>query len=196
MSSSKVVLSEDGEAILYEQFFSRRDSDRIFSSLTSEIKWQQDTIRLFGKSMLLPRLTAWYGDKGKSYTYSGIEYHPEPWIPVLCEIKTSIEAVAKVRFNSVLLNFYRHGQDSMAWHSDDEPELGHNPIIGSVSFGETRRFSFKHKYQKNSKVDLDLSHGSFLLMGGEIQHYWLHRIAKTSKLVNPRINLTFRAIQS
>lgn len=193
-SQGDVILSTDGEVILYEQFFDSIDSDRLLTALQSEIEWRQDAIQIFGKQTPLPRLTAWYGDAGKTYTYSGIEQHPLPWIPVLTTIKTRIEAEAEVQFNSVLLNLYRHGQDSVAWHSDDEPELGRNPIIGSVSFGGTRRFCLKHKHNRALKCEVELPHGSFLLMCGETQHHWLHQIPKTSKPVAPRINLTFRRI--
>jgi alkylated DNA repair dioxygenase AlkB len=144
--------------------------------------------------MPIPRLTAWYGDQGKSYTYSGIEQHPEHWHPTLKLIKSKIEQIAQISFNSVLINLYRNGKDSVSWHSDDEPELGENPIIASVSFGATRRFYLRHKHSKNHKIDIDLASGSFLLMQGETQHFWQHQIAKTAKEIQPRINLTFRII--
>jgi alkylated DNA repair dioxygenase AlkB len=191
----KVIISMGGEVIFYKNFFNVNESDRFFSELYADTKWQQNTIQIFGKPTRLPRLTAWYGDEGKSYSYSGIEQNPAPWTPALSCIKERSEKVAKVRFNSVLLNLYRNGRDSVAWHSDDEPELGQNPIIGSVNFGGTRCFSFKHKQIKERKVEIDLPHGSFLLMRGETQHHWLHQIAKTTKNVSPRINLTFRIIK-
>jgi alkylated DNA repair dioxygenase AlkB len=191
---AQVILSMDGEAIFYRDFFNADESEKLFLELNASTQWQQDTITLYGRCMPLPRLQAWYGDEGKSYTYSGIEQHPKLWTPVLSTIKARIEQVAQVKFNSVLLNLYRHGKDSVAWHSDDEPELGQNPIIGSVSFGDTRRFSLKHKQIKDRKVEIDLPHGSFLLMRGKTQHYWQHQIAKTTKEVRPRINLTFRIV--
>ena len=190
----EVILSDDGEVLFYRNFFNSVESDELFSKLYSEIKWRQDTIQIFGQSILLPRLTAWYGDKGKTYTYSGIEQHPESWTPTLLNIKARVEEIAEVRFNSVLLNLYRNGKDSVSWHSDDEPELGQNPIIGSVSFGGTRRFCFRHKRIRNHKIEIELPQGSFLLMRGETQHHWLHQIPKTSKSVGDRINLTFRII--
>lgn len=190
----KVLLSLDGEVVFYKDFFSNDESDKFFDKLHHETEWQQETIQIFGKRTPLPRLTAWYGDPGKTYIYSGIEQHSKPWTPTLLSIKTRIEKIAKVEFNSVLLNLYRHGRDGVAWHSDDEPELGQNPVIGSVSFGATRRFSFRHKQMKERKIDIDLPHGSFLLMRGETQHHWQHQIPKTTKDVSPRINLTFRII--
>ncbi|MEA5509860.1 alpha-ketoglutarate-dependent dioxygenase AlkB [Crocosphaera sp. UHCC 0190] len=191
---AKIVINLDGEAIFYRTFFTIEESDQFFCELENSINWRQDHIKLYGKSIDLPRLTAWYGDEGKSYIYSGIEQHPSPWTPTLKKIKSRIEEVANVKFNSVLLNFYRSGKDSVSWHSDDEPELGINPIIGSVSFGGTRRFCLKHKNIPERKVDIELPHGSFLLMKGEIQHHWLHQIPKTQQAVKPRINLTFRII--
>lgn len=134
------------------------------------------------------------GDVGKSYTFSGIQLNPESWTPTLLKIKARVEAIANVSFNSVLLNLYRDGNDGISWHSDAEPELGQNPIIASVSFGELRRFLFKHKYQKDLKEEIALTHGSFLLMSGTTQHFWQHQIPKTKKKVNSRINLTFRTI--
>lgn len=190
----KKILSVDGEVIFYPNFFAIKESDLLFQALEKNTNWRQDYIKFFGKTMPLPRLTAWYGDEGKSYIYSGIEQHPDPWNVTLKEIKNKIETVAKTNFNSVLLNFYRHGQDSVSWHSDDEPELGQNPIIASVSFGGTRKFCFKHKTESTRKMEIDLPHGSLLLMQGETQHHWLHQVPKTKKEVKPRINLTFRII--
>lgn len=194
LAAGEVVLDTDGRVILFQQFFRPVESDDLFSRLQTEINWQQETIQIFGRSTPLPRQTAWYGDAGKSYTYSGIEQHPQPWIPTLTYIQNKIEIVANVKFNSVLLNLYRDGNDSVAWHSDDEPELGQNPVIGSVSFGGTRRFCLKHKYLQNRKDERELAHGSLLLMLGETQHHWLHQVPKTKKQVAPRINLTFRVI--
>ena len=190
----KTIISTDGEVILYPNFFSNQESNQLFSDLHSNVNWKQEIIQFFGKQMPIPRLTAWYGDQGKSYTYSGIEQHPEHWNPTLKLIKSKIEQIAQVSFNSVLLNLYRDGKDSVSWHSDDEPELGENPIIASVSFGATRRFYLRHKHSKNHKIDIDLASGSFLLMQGETQHFWQHQIAKTAKEIQPRINLTFRII--
>ena len=122
--------------------------------------------------------------------------NPHPWTPELLSIKSKIEEKAAVNFTSVLLNLYRNGKDSVGWHRDNEKEFGTNPVIGSVSFGETRVFQIKHKFRKDlKKVDIPLTHGSFLLMGGPMQHYWEHQVPKTAKEVLPRINLTFRVIR-
>lgn len=193
---SELLPMPDGEVIIYRHFFDKAESDHFFRALSEEIKWRQDKIKFYGKEIDLPRLTAWYGDSDRSYTYSNIPMNPEPWTPMLLSIKKSIEEVAEVSFNSVLLNLYRNGKDSVSWHSDDEPELGENPVIGSVSFGDARRFQFRHRHRKDlSKVEIDLSHGSFLLMRSQTQRFWQHQIPKTSKPLKPRINLTFRLIQ-
>lgn len=186
----------DGEIVIYRDFFQKIESDHFFEELHNKISWQQNRIKMFGKEFDVPRLEAWYGDKGKSYAYSGILMNPLPWTPTLLLIKDKIEKVVKLEFNSVLVNLYRHGQDYVSWHSDDEPELGTNPVIASVSFGETRRFLLRHKYNKElEKVEVILDKGSLLIMKGSTQHFWKHQIPKTSKKISPRINLTFRIIK-
>ena len=185
----------DGEVIIYQNFFEEPESDRFFKELQNSLNWQQDKIRIFGKEVDLPRLTAWYGDEGKSYKYSGITMNPNPWIPVLLSIKKKIEKVVELDFNSVLANLYRDGKDYVSWHSDDEKELGNNPIIASVSFGATRRFQLRHKSNKDlDTVEISLTHGSLLIMTGSTQHFWKHQVPKTSKILTERINLTFRVI--
>lgn len=193
-SVGEVLAMSDAKVTFYRNFFDLQESDALFQILLNEINWRQDKMKLYGKEIDLPRKTAWYGDRDKSYTFSGIHLDPEPWIPSLLEVKQCIEAVAEVQFNSVLLNLYRHGSDGISWHTDAEPELGENPVIGSVSFGGTRRFMFRHREDQDLKAEVELTHGSFLLMGGETQHFWQHQIPKTSKKVEPRINLTFRVI--
>src|SRR5262249_24736355 len=148
--------------------------------LMETINWKQEKIKLYGKPIDLPRLTAWYGDEGKSYTYSGIKVDPEPWTADLLDIKQEIETVSGTSFNSVLLNLYRGELNSVAWHSDDEPELGTNPVIGSVSFGATRSFQLRHKQNKKLRVNINLTHGSYLLMKGPTQHCWQHQVPKAS----------------
>lgn len=192
---SETILTVDGQVFLYKTFFTSKESERFFQDLLQEVKWRHDTIKHFGKELPLPRLTAWYGDAGKVYTYSKIRMEPLVWIPQLLKIKKRIEKVSNCRFNSVLLNQYRDGRDSVAWHSDDEKELGENPIIASVSFGGTRQFMLKHKTRKDiDPITIDLTSGSLLLMKDKTQECWLHQIPKTKKEVTPRINLTFRTI--
>ena len=184
-----------GELIIYHNFFSQSESDRFFADLLNNTSWRQNKIKIFGKEVNLPRLTAWYGEEGKSYTYSGITMNPDPWTQNLLSIKKRIEEKININFNSVLANLYRNGQDYVSWHSDDEKELGKNPTIASVSFGATRRFLLRHKSNKDLEtVDLSLGHGSLLIMKGSTQHFWKHQVPKTAKVKTERINLTFRVI--
>jgi alkylated DNA repair dioxygenase AlkB len=189
------LLSMPNAAVtFYRNFFDLQESDEFFQVLCDGIKWRQDKMKLYGKEIDLPRKTAWYGDLDKSYTFSGIHLNPEPWTPILLKVKERIEEVAGVEFNSVLLNLYRDGNDGISWHTDAEKELGENPVIGSVSFGGARRFMFRHRKDRSLKAEVELTHGSFLLMAGETQHFWQHQIPKTARKVDPRINLTFRVI--
>ncbi|PMO40320.1 MULTISPECIES: alpha-ketoglutarate-dependent dioxygenase AlkB family protein [Vibrio] len=172
-------------------FLSNLEADRYFSNLRSTLPWQQERITMFGRSVLQPRLQAWHGDV--AYTYSGLTMSPHPWTPDLNELKARCEAIANVQFNSVLANLYRHGQDSMGWHQDNEPELGRNPVIASVNLGETRRFLLRNLHCK-TQLEYELSHGALLIMAGELQHHWKHAVPKTAKPKGERINLTFRHI--
>jgi alkylated DNA repair dioxygenase AlkB len=186
----------NAEIILIDHLFSPEESNRLYKNLTENIKWQQDQMKIFGKSVDLPRLTAYYGDSDLSYSYSGIDMKPHPWNYDLLFIKARIEKEVNTEFTSCLLNFYRHGKDSMGWHQDNEKELGENPTIASVTFGETRPFQLKHISDKQlKKVDIPLTHGSLLIMQGTTQHFWKHQIPKTNKPIQPRINLTFRIIK-
>ncbi|BAU65736.1 2OG-Fe(II) oxygenase [Stanieria sp. NIES-3757] len=185
----------DGEVIIYQNFFEETESNQFFKELLSNINWRQEKMKIFGKEVDLPRLTAWYGDEGKSYTYSGITMSPDPWILPVLSIKEKIKKVIETNFNSVLVNLYRNGKDYISWHTDDEPELGKNPTIASVSFGATRRFQLRHKSNKDlDTVEIPLTHGSLLIMRGSTQHFWKHQVPKTSKILTERINLTFRVI--
>lgn len=183
----------DAEVYFAPDFVPAPQRDVYFERLMQEVNWQQDCIKMFGRELPMPRLTAWYGDKG--YTYSGLQNKPQPWLPVLQELRELVQQASGNQYNSVLLNLYRSGQDSMGWHADDEPELGREPSIASLSFGGERRFSLKHRTRKDLKpTTLTLSHGSLLLMQGPTQHHWLHHIPKTARPVQPRINLTFRYV--
>lgn len=184
----------DADIAFYPVFLNQQQSDRLLTDLTQTIDWRQDWITIYGRSLPQPRLTAWYADPGKSYTYSGITMVPATWTSLLLELKAAVATVSGVEFNSVLLNLYRDGQDSMGWHSDDEAELGSNPVIASLSLGGTRRFMLRHRQQKSVKHQIELTSGSLLLMQGSTQHYWQHQIPKTKRPVAPRINLTFRVI--
>ncbi|MEL0099551.1 MAG: alpha-ketoglutarate-dependent dioxygenase AlkB [Opitutae bacterium] len=187
----------DAELFYYPKLFQAKKADDLLNKIKDGIEWTQNTIRFYGKESLVPRLEAWYGDPGKSYAYSGIHMDPKPWTRELLIIKQEIEPIAGVTFNSVLINYYRDGKDRVAWHSDDEKELGQNPIIGSVSLGAERKFKLRHKQYKTNglKHEFILRKGSFLLMKGVTQHHWMHEIPRTAKPIGPRINLTFRIIK-
>ena len=185
---------ENGEYLFYPNFFSKAESDLYLLNLKENIDWKQESMNMYGKQVNFPRLTAWYGDNDKPYSFSGITLAPKVWTRELLEIKDKIEPLSKVQFNSVLLNRYRSGNDSISWHTDAEKELGINPVIASVNFGATRKFQLRHINTKE-KLEIELTHGSLLIMQGELQHYWQHQVPKTSKVVNERINLTFRVIK-
>jgi alkylated DNA repair dioxygenase AlkB len=159
-----------------------------------ETDWQQYSIQIFGKMLPQPRLTAWYGDKDAAYCYSGIHLTPKPFTPLIQQIKEDLESFTGFHFNSVLMNLYRNQNDSMGWHSDDEKELGFEPKIASLSFGESRMFHLKHKTLKQLKIKVALNNGSLLVMQEKMQHNWLHAIPKSTQEKRPRINLTFRKI--
>ncbi len=184
----------EAELVYYDRFFDDEESKRLMRGLIDHIHWKHEEIIVFGRKVLQPRLTAFYGDAHKSYSYSNITLQPLPWNKDLSFIRRRIENVSGHQFTSVLLNYYRDGQDSMGWHSDNEKELGTNPVIASVSFGESRKFMLKHKRDKNLKSSIILNNGSLLLMEGPTQHHWNHQIPKTKSPMGARINLTFRKI--
>jgi alkylated DNA repair dioxygenase AlkB len=194
MHNIENLLPGHGVAIYYERFFNAACSDVYLRQLQEEICWRQEPIKLFGREVLQPRLTALYGEPGKPYTYSGRTMHPLPWTQTLLEIKQQVEPVAGVIFSTALLNFYRDGSDSMGWHRDNERSLGPDPVIGSLSFGATRKFQFRDHKDKKNVHSIGLANGSFLLMKGETQKHWEHRLPKTTRPIGPRINITFRVI--
>ena len=179
----------------FENVFNANESKIYMEKLFTKVEWRREKIIMWSKEIVTKRRIAWYADKGKSYTYSGSTFHPSIWNQDLLTIKNRVESLSNVSFNSVLLNEYTNGEVGMGWHSDDEKELGKNPVIASVSFGANRDFLFKHKYDKNhDKIKVHLKTGSLLLMLGSTQHYWKHSIPKRLKVKDPRINLTFRNI--
>ena len=186
----------NAELIYIPNFFSKEDSNSYYKIIKIDTNWQHDDITVFGKTYKQPRLTALFGESNQTYSYSNIVMHPEPLTPTIKTIKNRIEEIAKHKFNTVLVNLYRDGNDSNGWHADNEKELGKNPIIASVSFGEARPFHFKHRIIKDQRHKLSLEHGSLLIMKGEMQQHWLHQIAKTKKQIKPRINLTFRRLKN
>jgi len=184
----------DGELRYWPQAFGPDEAHELFAALRAGIEWRQEDIVLFGQPKRVPRLVAWHGDPGASYTYSGTRHEPRPWTAPLQTIRRRVEDLTGHRYNSVLLNLYRDGRDGMGWHADDEPELGRDPVIASVSLGATRRFRLRHRRRSIEPLTLPLTDGSLLLMGGALQHHWVHAVPKTATAVGERINLTFRRV--
>ncbi|MBP6107708.1 MAG: alpha-ketoglutarate-dependent dioxygenase AlkB [Steroidobacteraceae bacterium] len=182
----------DADVRLWRPAFQPAEADEALDVLRSQIDWQQEDIVIFGERRRVPRLVAWHGDPGTAYTYSGTAHEPLPWTPELQRLRHRVEELTAHRYNSVLLNLYRDGNDGMGWHADDEPELGREPVIASVSLGATRRFKLRHRRSRVAASTLDLAHGDLLLMAGQTQHRYVHAVPKTARPVGVRINLTFR----
>jgi alkylated DNA repair dioxygenase AlkB len=193
-TQAKNILPHGGEVYLFDPFFTARESEEIFAELLKNIEWKQEYMTIYGRQVNLPRLTAWYGNEGKCYRYSGIFNKPLSWTDILLDIKQFVEDRLDLDFNSALLNLYRNQTDSIGWHSDNEPELGINPVIASLSFGGSRIFQFRHKKLLKEKVSENLQSGSLLIMQGDTQTHWLHRLSKSTGYREPRINITFRKI--
>jgi alkylated DNA repair dioxygenase AlkB len=182
---------EDGKLALLARLALPWPNAEVLARLVGETAWRAETVTVFGKRHPQPRLSAWHGEA--SYTYSGLTLAPLPFTPLLQAIREAAEAATGHRYNSVLLNYYRDGRDSMGMHADNEPELGPEPAIASVSFGATRAFVLRHR-RTGRTLRLELADGSLLFMGGTLQQHWLHGINKTAKPLGPRVNLTFRRV--
>jgi len=187
------ILPCDGEVYYYGKLIADDKAQALMFNLLQNIRWEHDELIIYGKQITTKRKMAWYGDSPLEYSYSNTTKTALPWIPVLSELKSLVEKQAQSTFNSCLLNLYHAGDEGMAWHSDDEKELGDQPTIASLSIGAERKFSFKHKNTKES-ISLSLENGSLLLMKGVTQRYWQHSLPKTMKVKESRINLTFRTI--
>ena len=186
---------EDGQLHYFPEAFSDTEADALMRLCLTDLPWRQDRIRIAGKLIPIPRLQCWLGDPEARYSYSNLTLNPQPWPEFLSGVKTRIEMLAEHSFNCALANQYRDGKDSVDWHSDDEQELGKNPIIASLSLGASRIFELKHRYKKQlPALKISLRHGSVVIMKGTTQQFWRHRIAKVSGLVDQRINFTFRHI--
>ncbi len=178
-------------------FLDRQSADRLLDWSLTRIRWDHHVIRLFGREVPTPRRSAWFGDPDARYTYSGLTLEPRSWPPVLASLRDRVETASGARFNAVLANLYRDGADSMGWHADDEPELGRDPIIASVSVGAVRRFTMRHATRRDVEpLVLELEHGSLLVMAGSTQHHWRHALPKTRRTVGPRVNLTYRSVRT
>jgi alkylated DNA repair dioxygenase AlkB len=190
--TSTNLLPRDGLSFLVAEALSGADADRLLRTLLDGIAWRQEEAVLMGRRLPVPRLTAWHGEAG--YAYSGISHPPQAWTPPLLELRALAERLAGASFNSVLLNLYRDGRDSVSWHADNEASLGPEPVIASFSLGAVRRFQLRHRAEKSLKVAVDLPHGSCLVMAGATQRCWLHQLPKTAAPVGPRVNLTYRLV--
>ena len=184
---------ENLEIDIYKDIGLEQKTDLWFQSCLHDLNWETGFIKIFGKIHQIPRLQSWYADDGIEYTYSGKKLQRHDWNKTLIEIKQEIESITSIKFNSVLANLYRNGNDSMGLHSDNEKELGINPVIASLSLGESRDIHFKHKNIKTS-INIPQTSGQLIVMYGQTQKYWKHEIKKTKKFKKPRINLTFRNI--
>lgn len=184
----------DADIRFMHRFLDPPTSRRYFNKLMDETPWSQPIIRVWGKEHRQPRLSCWYGEPDAIYRFSGKTFHPHPWTSTLRNLLPAVQAATGFRFNSVLLNLYRDGDDSMGMHSDNEAELGPLPVIASLSLGDTRLFKFKHRQYHTTSKSIALTDGSLLLMAGRTQECWLHGVRKERHNVGPRINLTFRNI--
>jgi alkylated DNA repair dioxygenase AlkB len=187
------LASQDGELFYLAGFLSPPEAVDCFARLSAELDWQQEIATIVGRRVPVPRLVCWHGDEGAVYQYSGLTHHPQAWTDTLAALRESIENICGHRFNSVLGNLYRDGQDSMGWHADQEKILGNNPFIASLSLGAARLFKIRHN-KTGETLDIHPASGSLLLMGGSLQHHWRHCVPKTRQPVSARINLTFRNI--
>jgi alkylated DNA repair dioxygenase AlkB len=193
--SQQNLLPYDGEVFYYGKIFSTKESDEYYEKLMQQIAWKNDEALIFGKLITTKRKVAWYGDETFEYTYSCITKTALPWTKELQILKSIVEEKSEEKYNSCLLNLYHTGDEGMAWHSDGEKDLKKDGTIASISFGAERKFGFKHK-RTQEKVQLNLEHGSLLIMKGTTQTHWLHRLPPTKTVLQPRVNLTFRFIVS
>lgn len=189
------LLPSDGEALNHGPVFSAVESDQFFNELIDNIPWKSDVIKMFGKTITTARKVAWIGDDGLEYTYSGATKQPDPWTPLLKQLKSQVEERLGKPFNSCLLNLYHDGNEGMSWHRDNESSIVFGSAIACLSFGAERRFHFKHTRTKEL-ITTELEHGSLLVMAGEIQTHWLHALPKSKKITTPRISLTFRQMKT
>ena len=193
-AANRVMLPDGSDVWFIPAYVQSDEADRLFDYLRELPGWRQDVIRLYGRTHKVPRLHRWFAESHQPYRWSGIEMHPEPFPGQLHGTLQRIRTESAVPFNTALGNLYRTGSDSVSWHSDDEPDLGPNPVIASLSLGATRRFLLRRKLNHSESLSFDLSHGSLLWMSGATQALWEHSLPKTQRKVELRINLTFRAI--
>ena len=191
--NNEIVAHNDLKIRVEENFFNSNESNILLNKLIKNLSWESMMIKMFGKDLMIPRLQCWIGDEGCDYKYSGKILNRQNWSKELMLIRKKIAKETKTDFNSVLVNYYRDGKDSMGWHSDDEKELGPNPTIASISFGSERNLHFRNKITKET-ISIPQTHGCLIVIDGRTQKNWQHSIKKTQKIIGPRINLTFRNI--
>ncbi|MBK8282483.1 MAG: alpha-ketoglutarate-dependent dioxygenase AlkB [Saprospiraceae bacterium] len=185
------ILPYDGEVYYYGLMMSLEASQYYLKIFLDQIQWKNDEARIFGKHFITKRKVAWYGDQGYQYTYSKTTKQALAWTPELLTLRDQVQDLTQSAYNSCLLNLYHTGSEGMAWHSDDEKALGKGAAIASVSFGAERRFLFRHRHTKET-IEIVLAPGSLLVMQGETQSHWVHRLPVTKKVTEARVNLTFR----
>ena len=195
-ASDRVVLDLPGADVSLQQFCDAVAAREWLERLREEVPWERHRLRIFGRDVDAPRLSCWIGNADATYTYSGTRFEAHAWTPACAELRDRVSALCGDDFNSVLCNLYRDGRDSMGWHSDDEPELGSEPHIASLSFGAPRLFVLRHRRDPTLRRDIDLASGSLLLMAGATQRNYRHALPKSARVHAPRINLTFRRISS
>ena len=191
--TAQQFLPFDGTATLYHDFLDAQFAMRAFNQIRDESQWEQPEITIFGNTVLEPRLSTWHNELGEGYKYSGVMRRAQPFSKTLSDIRKRCSEVTNTPFNSALVNFYRNGQDGVGWHSDNEACNGPEPTIASVSLGATRRFDMRHR-KTGETIKIQLESGSLLVMAGKSQHCWVHQVAKTKRVHEPRINLTFRCV--
>ena len=185
----------DADLLFAPHWMEPNEASRLFERLQDEIAWETHRLRLFGREIDAPRRSCWIGDPGTGYTYSRTRFEPHPWPETLLAVRSRLERDCGAGFNSVLANLYRDGGDSMGWHSDDERELGPEPLIASLSLGATRRFVLRHRTRSELRHEIALPSGSLLLMRGATQRNWKHALPRTARPIGARINLTFRWVE-
>jgi len=192
----EIISLKDAELRFWPDFLESDTAAKVLESIRRQTPWVQSHIRIAGRVIPIPRLNAWYGDAGADYSYSGVLLETQPWTETLQSVKSDVEACTGGEFNSALVNLYRDNRDSVDWHADDEPELGLRPVVASVSLGEHRTFELRRKDNHREKLKLLLPHGSLLLMTGDTQIHWQHRVAKEKALCGERVNITFRKVHN
>ncbi len=189
------IIKYDGNLYLAQNYLPTVQANALLSALLKQLDWQDESIRIYGKTILSPRRVCWYGDPDAIYTYSGIRHVPRPWPSLLMHLREQLQLYTCRPFNAVLANLYRDNNDSMGWHADKEKELGSKPFIASISLGESRTFKIRHNKTKET-TSIELSNGSLILMCGDLQKYWQHSVPKRSRAKSSRINLSFRFVYS